>query len=178
VGRVNAEGTNLVPAVFRPHHIGITVRSLENSVAFYRDRIGLEEVLAANMTAPYVGELLGYEQLDLRIVVMRMPNSDWCLELLEYRNIESESIDPRNGNVGTAHLAFMVDDLDREYERLTDGGVAAVSPPVEPTEGPNKGGKVVYMIDPDGVRIELIQHSQSFADHASSASACAKPGLK
>jgi sugar lactone lactonase YvrE len=37
-----------------------------------------------------------------------------------------------------------------------------VSPPVTPTIGPNKGGRAVYMIDPDGFRVELIQSSMGF----------------
>ena len=34
-----------------------------------------------------------------------------------------------------------------------------------PTIGPNEGGRAVYMIDPDGVRIELIQSNRSFGDY-------------
>ncbi len=40
-------------------------------------------------------------------------------------------------------------------------GVKSVSPPVTPTIGPNKGGKAVYLIDPDGFRVELIQSATS-----------------
>jgi hypothetical protein len=32
--------------------------------------------------------------------------------------------------------------------------------------GPNEGGKVVYLIDPDGFRLELIQSVGSFIDYA------------
>jgi hypothetical protein len=36
---------------------------------------------------------------------------------------------------------------------------------VTPTIGPNKGGRAVYMIDPDGFRIELIQTPRDFASY-------------
>jgi hypothetical protein len=36
---------------------------------------------------------------------------------------------------------------------------------VSPTIGPNKGGRAVYMIDPDGIRVELIQSVRTFADY-------------
>jgi hypothetical protein len=93
-----------------------------------------------------------------------MPNSDVFLEILEYRNVEKEPIDTRTANPGTAHLAFFTDDCDELYEELTGKGVASVSPPVTPTIGPNKGGRAVYMIDPDGIRVEFIQTSGSFGD--------------
>jgi len=43
--------------------------------------------------------------------------------------------------------------------------VEAVSEPVTPTIGPNEGGRVVYMIDPDGFRIEFIESAGSFGEY-------------
>ena len=49
-------------------------------------------------------------------------------------------------------------------EELIAKGVKAVSPPVTPTIGPNTGGRAVYMIDPDGIRVEFIQNNKGFGD--------------
>lgn len=149
----------------RAHHTGLTVRSLERSVAFYRDVLGFEEVFTWNPRAPYIGELVGYPDVDLHATILRMPGSDVFLELLEYRNVEAEAVASENGNPGTAHIAFFVDDLDEVYAELTAAGVASVSPPVTPTIGPNQGGRGVYMIDPDGFRVELIQSTRGFGDY-------------
>ena len=35
-----------------------------------------------------------------------------------------------------------------------------------PTIGPNEGGRAVYLMDPDGIRVELIQTRRSFEDFA------------
>jgi hypothetical protein len=91
-----------------------------------------------------------------------MPNSEVFLELLEYRNVEKAPVDTRTANPGTAHIAFFVDDCDALYQELTAKGVRSVSPPVTPTIGPNEGGRAVYMIDPDGVRVELITTRRTF----------------
>lgn len=40
---------------------------------------------------------------------------------------------------------------------MTALGYAAESSPVTPTSGPNAGGLLVYLLDPDGNRVELIQ---------------------
>lgn len=152
-------------AIVKGHHTGFTVASLERSLAFYRDLLGLEVAFQWNPRATYLGELVGYPDVDLHAAVLRIPGSDTFLELLEYRNVEQERVDMRNGNVGNGHIAFTVDELEPLYERLAAAGVQSVSPPVTPTIGPNKGGRAVYLIDPDGFRVELIQAAGSFAEY-------------
>ncbi len=139
------------------HHTGIQVTDLEKSLRFYRDLLGLEVIFLWNRQAPYIEELLGYPGVDMHGAILRMPNSDTVLEILEYRNVERRAIDPATANPGTAHVAFRVDDCDALYEKLTSQGVKSVSAPVTPTIGPNKGGRTVLMLDPDGFRIELLQ---------------------
>lgn len=148
------------------HHTGLTVRSLERSVEFYRDVLGFEVAFAWNPQAPYIAELVGYPTVDLHSAILRIPASDVFLELLEYRDVVgTEPVDSGNANPGTAHIAFAVDDLDTLYRDLTARGVASVSPPVTPTIGPNRGGRAVYMIDPDGFRVELIESSRGFGEY-------------
>ena len=151
--------------ITKNHHTGFTVRSLERSLAFYRDLLGMEVVFQWNPQAPYLGELVGYPDVDMHAAILRVPGSDVFLELLEYGNIDKRSVDMANGNIGNGHIAFHVDELDPLYEQLTAAGIRSVSPPVSPTIGPNKGGRAVYMIDPDGFRVELIQTARSFGDY-------------
>jgi lactoylglutathione lyase len=146
------------------HHTGLTVRSLERSIAFYSDLLGFEVVFRWNPQAPYIGELVGYRDVDLHAAVLSIPNSPVFLELLEYRGIAQTPVDMSNGNIGNGHIAFKVDALDPLYERLVANGVTSVSKPVTPTIGPNRGGRAVYVIDPDGFRVELIETRGSFAD--------------
>ena len=80
-----------------------------------------------------------------------------------------------NGNIGNAHIAFFVDELEPLYERLTALGVKSVSPVVTPTIGPNQGGRAVYMIDPDGFRVELIETKRAFGDYRPAEAATAGP---
>lgn len=59
---------------------------------------------------------------------------------------------------GTAHTCYVVDDLDAVHADLVRRGVRTVSTRVvAPPAGPMAGGKVVYVQDPDGVRVELVQ---------------------
>lgn len=159
--------------ITRAHHTGFQVADLERSVAFYRDILGFEIVFAWNPQADYIRELVGYPDADIHAAILRLPGSDVFLELLEYRNVERAPIDTRTANPGTAHIAFFVDDLDVLYADLTARGVRSVSAPVTPTIGPNEGGRAVYMIDPDGIRVELIQTRRSFGEYAAQEGALA-----
>jgi catechol 2,3-dioxygenase-like lactoylglutathione lyase family enzyme len=47
--------------------------------------------------------------------------------------------------------------VDAAVEAVAGLGVQAVSPPVTIDQGPNRGRKVVYVRDPDGVTIEFIE---------------------
>lgn len=151
--------------IVKGHHTGFTVRSLERSLAFYRDLLGLEVVFQWNPQADYIREIVGYPEVDLHSVILRVPGTDTFLELLEYRNIPEKTVDMANGNIGNGHIAFTVDELDPLFERLAAAGVKSVSKPVTPTIGPNKGGRAVYLIDPDGFRVELIQAARGFGDY-------------
>ena len=154
-----------MPTITRPHHMGLQVQDLERSLGFYRDVLGFEVVFRWNPREPYIAKLVGYPHVDLHSAILRLPDSDVFLELLEYRNVERAPVDTSTANPGTAHIAFFVDDLEALYASLTDKGIASVGPPVTPTIGPNKGGRAVYMKDPDGIRVELIQTSRGFAEY-------------
>lgn len=148
----------------RPHHTGIQVRDLETSIRFYRDVLGFELVFQWNPREEYIRTITGYPEADIHAAVLRMPGSDLFLEILEYRNVEKAPVDTRTANPGTAHMAFFTDDCDTLYAELVAKGVRSVSPPVTPNIGPNKGGRAVYMIDPDGIRVEFIQTPRAFGD--------------
>jgi predicted enzyme related to lactoylglutathione lyase len=60
-------------------------------------------------------------------------------------------------------MAFVVEDVSAEYQRLSEAGVDFVSSPNRIDEGVNAGGWTVYFIDPDGITLELVQPP----DHAS-----------
>ena len=149
-------------SITRPHHVGIQVADLDRSVAFYRDILGFELIFAWNPQAEYIRTIVGYPEADIHAAILRPPNSELFLEILEYRNVEKAPVDTRTANPGTAHLAFFTDDCDGLYDELTAKGVKSVNPPVTPTIGPNTGGRAVYMIDPDGIRVEFIQSVRTF----------------
>ena len=65
-----------------------------------------------------------------------------------------------NGNIGNAHIAFTVDELEPLYERLTAARRAERIGAGHADHRAEQGGRAVYMIDPDGFRVELIETSR------------------
>lgn len=137
-------------------HSGITVADLDRSIAFY-GLLGYEVIARWVRTEEYLRELVGYPTVEMHAAVLRHDRVGVFLELLEYRNIERVEIDPSNGNPGTAHICLFVEGFEALWERLEAAGVESVSRPVSPTVGPNKGALAIYLIDPDGHRVELVE---------------------
>lgn len=145
-------------------HVGIHVGDLARSIHFYRDLLGFELLAEWTPDAPYLNTLLGYEAPDIHAAVLRPHGSDVLIELVHLRGVNGVPAEAAAAVVGTSHVALAVTNLDELYDDLSSRGVKSVSPPVTPTAGPNQGGRVVNLLDPDGVRIELIQSTRSLAD--------------
>lgn len=138
------------------HHTAFQVADLERSLAFYRDLLGFEVVWMRVNREDYVRQMVGYPDAELHQALLRFPGSDHCLELIDYRGVERTPVDTSSANPGTAHVCLLVRDLRPLYSRLVESGVGAVCAPVLVTSGPNAGRLAVYMIDPDGFRVELL----------------------
>jgi catechol 2,3-dioxygenase-like lactoylglutathione lyase family enzyme len=83
-----------------------------------------------------------------------------CLgfELIKYRAPASKgAVKARPCDTGFAHVAFNVDDAVAAVAAVELYGVKPVSPPVTIDQGPNKGRRVVYVRDWDGVTLEFIE---------------------
>lgn len=138
-------------------HVGLQVADLERSVGYYRDVIGLEVVERIVRDDAYLKVVTGYPEVTLDIALLREPASGVLLELLQYRGTAGTPVDAATANPGTAHVCFQVDDVDAIHARAIAAGHRSVNDPVVPTAGRWTGGRSVYLIDPDGIRVELVQ---------------------
>ena len=80
------------------------------------------------------------------------------LELLEFASPERDRRARGLEHAGSAHVCFVADGLDALYEEWSKRGIPFRSPgPVTMVGGPNDGGKGIYLDDPDGNGVEILQ---------------------
>jgi lactoylglutathione lyase len=140
------------------HHTCFQVADLERSLAFYRDLLGFEVVWQRVNEEQYVRRIVGQPEATLHQAMLRIPGSDHMLELIDYRGVDRTAVDTDPVNPGTAHICLLVSDFQNDYDSLVAAGVPSVSDgPIAVTSGANAGRLAVYMIDPDGFRLELLE---------------------
>ncbi|HEY2568366.1 MAG TPA: VOC family protein [Candidatus Udaeobacter sp.] len=139
-------------------HTGMTVSNLERSLAFWRDVLGFELSHTAHQTAEMASEITGVEGAEIKLAVMKAPGGH-KIELLEYLAPfeRKRHVDLRPCDVGSVHVALIVDDLESILSAIKDSGWKAAGKPQTLKSGPNAGKRVVYVRDPDGTIIEFMQ---------------------
>ena len=80
------------------------------------------------------------------------------IELLEYlAPPDRKRVDLKPCDVGSIHVALTVDNLDAVLSTIAASGWKAAGEPQTLKSGPNADKRVVYVRDPDGTTIELMQ---------------------
>jgi catechol 2,3-dioxygenase-like lactoylglutathione lyase family enzyme len=140
-------------------HTGFTVSNLERSLAFWQDVLGFELSHRAHQTGELASEITGVPGAEISLAVVKAPGHK--IELLEYLAPPDRKhhVDLRPCDVGAAHVALTIDNLDPILEKISASGWKAAGKPQTLKTGPNAGKRVVYVRDPDGTTIEFMQAS-------------------
>ena len=143
-------------------HTGITVSNLERSLAFWRDVLGFELSHTAHQTGEMAREITGVAGAEIKLAVVKAPGGH-KIELLEYLAPADRKrhVNLRPCDVGSVHVAFIIDDLDAILSVINASGWQAAGKPQTLQSGPNAGKRVVYVRDPDGTTIELMQQART-----------------
>jgi glyoxylase I family protein len=138
------------------HHVAISVRRLEDSISFYRDKLELD---LAVPPFPFGGEMIeeiqGLKDARGRMCVMR--KNSLMLELFEYEAPTPAAKDPDYsvGDRGISHFGIEVEDIENTVERMRNAGVRFHSP----VKTFPSGMKAAYGRDNEGNVFELLEMS-------------------
>jgi len=141
-------------------HTSFTVSDLERSLEFYVGLLGCELLWRREISDQYFRDIVGVPDCVVKAAHLRLPASSHKLELFEYLQPRGAAADLRTHNSGSAHLSFLVDDLPALHASLSEKGVRFRSAPVTIDRGANAGGVAVYLLDPDGITVELFQEAK------------------
>ena len=138
-------------------HTGITVSNLERSLEFWRDVLGFEFSHSAHQKGDLAQEITGVDGAEIKLAVLKTPGGH-NIELLQYlAPADHKRATLRPCDVGSVHVALLVNDLDAVLAQIAASGWEAAGKPQTLSKGPNAGKRVVYVRDPDGTTIELMQ---------------------
>lgn len=124
-------------------HVGMTVSSIDRSLDFYVNLLGLK--LVARRSGMDGNEICFLDA------------GGAMLEILGPATGAMEAEDVAMGRAGLRHLTFSFDNVDETYQMLAKAGVELVEPP-RLAHNPDIVHKVAFCRDPDGILIELTEH--------------------
>lgn len=134
-------------------HVGIVVSDIEASLCFYRDILGFKIAKQMDESGEYIDNILVLQQVKVTTIKIAAPDGQ-LIELLYYHSHPGKQKQRKVFDVGVAHIAFTVDDLDKEYDRLKARGVLFNAPP---QLSPDGYAKVTFCKSPEGTLVELVE---------------------
>jgi catechol 2,3-dioxygenase-like lactoylglutathione lyase family enzyme len=143
------------------HHTGLTVSDLERSLLFWRDAMGMEVLFQQEKAGGYLEAIVGEPGAHVRMAHLAFGGEGPRIELFQYLAPSGGQHRSRPADQGFAHVCVACDDLDERLKRLSAAGGTPFSEPVEIDTGVNRGGRGVYLHDPDGHVVELFERPRA-----------------
>ena len=144
--------------VLATNHTSFTVSDLDSAIAFFRDAMGFEVTSKAPRDPTAIAHITGVDDAAVLIAYIRGPGHS--LELIEYTSpADREKLQCKPCDTGFAHIAFDVDNIDGAIAASAAHGFKPINSPYIIDQGPNAGGRVVYLRNEDGIAIEFIERT-------------------
>ena len=115
-------------------HTMVRVSNLEQSIDFYCNKLGLQQIRRVD-----------HEAGRFTLVFVAAPGQEDCAIELTHNWDPEEYTGGRN----FGHVAYEVDDIYATCQRLRDAGVTINRPP--------RDGKMAFVRSPDNISVELLQ---------------------
>lgn len=142
-------------SILRMDNVLIVVEDLERVKSFFRD-LGMEIAGETSVEGPWVGEVIGLEDVRSDIVVLKTPDGHGRVELSHFHNppaIRHEPEDAPTNTLGLRRVMFAVDDVDAVVDRICAGDAELIGE-IADYEGIYR---LCYVRGPEGIVVGLAQ---------------------
>ena len=133
-------------------HVGMTVPNLDEAIRFFEDALG---ACFLWRVGPFHETATGVPIKSVQIAMLRLGPA-LNVELLAFDADQQERKMPGNIDIGTAHIAFFVDDIRAAAESLRDHGAELLQGPLEGAGEEKKGELIWYFRTPWGSLMEIL----------------------
>jgi catechol 2,3-dioxygenase-like lactoylglutathione lyase family enzyme len=147
--------------------IGMTVSNVSRETEFFSKVLGFEKIRDFEVSGADYEKLQGLFGLRMRVVRMKL--GEETVDLTQYLAPEGRPIpaDWRSNDRPFQHIAIVVSDMDKAYQRLRAHDVRHASTAPQTIPATNKaaaGIRAFYFKDPDGHYLELIYFPRGKGD--------------
>ncbi|HEY4364573.1 MAG TPA: VOC family protein [Bryobacteraceae bacterium] len=152
--------------VLQLQNLAHTTESLEKTVPFYRDVLGLNTNGADPLAQKPqkldedMSKFTATKGMSFRGATFRIPNANFGFELTEFTGGPRKPVRPNLQDIGAATLALQVRDIEKVMAKVKASGAPIVTmggAPLNPTGNAASKFREVVVRDPDGFFVELQQ---------------------
>lgn len=137
----------------RLENVGIAVRDLEATIAFFTD-LGLTVLGRDEVSGEWADTAVGLDGNHARIAVLQTPDGHGQLELFEYLHPDAIETQPTLPNeIGMHRVAFSVDDIDASLAIAARHGCF----PLRGVANYRDVYRLTYLRGPSGILVMLAQ---------------------
>ncbi len=153
--------------VVQLQNLAHTTESLDKTVPFYRDVLGLPVNGTRDPLAQQpqkldedMSKFTATKGMSFRAASFRIPNAAFGFELTEFTGASRKTMRPNLQDIGSATLALQVRDIEKVLAKVKASGATIVTiggEPLNPTGNPKSNLREILVRDPDGFFLELQQ---------------------
>jgi len=152
--------------VVQLQNLAHTTESLDKTVPFYRDVLGLTTNGADPLAQKPqkldedMSKFTATKGMSFRGATFRVPSANFGFELTEFTGGPRKPVRPNIQDIGAATLALQVRDIDKVMARVKASGAPIITmggAPLNPTGNASSKFREIVLRDPDGFFVELQQ---------------------
>ena len=136
-------------------HTSFTVADIDRAVVFWRDVMGFALDDLSAREGDWLGSVVGVPGARCRIA--HLHGHGLHLEFIQYLEPVGTDVTGPPHRPGTAHLAFLVEDIETAARRMLEGGASEQGRITRCSSGAAAGCLAVYLKDPNGIIVELVE---------------------
>lgn len=136
-------------------HTGFITPDIEASVRFWEDVMGFEAQPIGERRKEWISHFMGVP--DAQVQLVHLYGHGTHIEFIYFETPADTPVMPRASQGNVAHICLRTSDVDALRARILAGGGSEQGKMVAISEGIAKGLRGLYMKDPHGVLIEIVE---------------------